>query len=173
MASTTTKTVMATTEVILREKIAGLGAEADVVKVKAGFARNFLIPNGKALEATKGNLRTLESLHAKRAQRETEELADAQELAGKISRIKPKFTLETGQGGKAFGSVTSMDIQKELEAKGIIIDRTAIKLDKPLKRSGKSDVEVKIHSEVSTTLTVTVETAEGSAPASASGESES
>ena len=115
----------------------------------------------------------MESLHAKRAQRETEELADAQELAGKISRIKPKFTLETGQGGKAFGSVTSMDIQKELEAKGIIIDRTAIKLDKPLKRSGKSDVEVKILSEVSTTLTVTVETAEGSAPASASGESES
>ena len=64
MASTTTKTVMATTEVILREKIAGLGAEADVVKVKAGFARNFLIPNGKALEATMGNLRTLVSLLA-------------------------------------------------------------------------------------------------------------
>jgi large subunit ribosomal protein L9 len=164
---------MATTKVILREKITGLGAEADVVKVKAGFARNFLIPNGKALEATKGNLRTLESLHAKRAQRETEELADAQELAGKISRIKPKFTLETGQGGKAFGSITSMDIQKELEAKGIIIDRTAIKLDKPLKRSGKSDVEVRVHSEVTTSLTVTVETAEGSAPASPSGESDS
>ena len=146
---------MATTEVILREKITGLGAEADVVKVKAGFARNFLIPNGKALEATKGNLRSLESLRAKRAQRETEELASAQELAGKISRIKPKFTLETGQGGKAFGSVTSM-------AKGIVLERTAIKLSKPLKRSGKSEVEVRLHSEVTTTLTVTVETGEPS-----------
>ena len=87
---------MATTEVILREKITGLGSEADVVKVKAGYARNYLIPKGKAFEATKGNLRNLESLQAKRAQRETEELAEAQELAGKISRLKPKFTLETG-----------------------------------------------------------------------------
>ena len=124
---------MATTEVILREKITGLGSEADVVKVKAGYARNYLIPKGKAFEATKGNLRNLESLQAKRAQRETEELAEAQELAGKISRLKPKFTLETGQGGKAFGSITSMDIHKELEDKGISLERTAIKLDKPLK----------------------------------------
>ena len=155
---------MATTEVILREKITGLGSEADVVKVKAGYARNYLIPKGKAFEATKGNLRNLESLQAKRAQRETEELAEAQELAGKISRLKPKFTLETGQGGKAFGSITSMDIHKELEDKGISLERTAIKLDKPLKRSGKSEIEIKLHSEVTTTLTVTVETDETAAP---------
>ncbi len=155
---------MATTEVILREKITGLGSEADVVKVKAGYARNYLIPNGKAFEATKGNLRNLESLQSKRAQRETEELSEAQELAGKISRLKPKFTLETGQGGKAFGSITSMDIHKELEGKGISLERTAIKLDKPLKRSGKSEIEIKLHSEVTTTLTVTVETDESAAP---------
>ena len=108
---------MATTEVILREKITGLGVEADVVKVKAGFARHHLIPTGKAYEATKGNLRNLESLQAKRTQREAEELANAQELVGKISRLRPKFTLETGQGGKAFGSITSMDIHKELESR--------------------------------------------------------
>ena len=162
---------MATTEVILREKITGLGSEADVVKVKAGYARNYLIPKGKAFEATKGNLRNLESLQAKRAQRETEELAEAQELAGKISRLKPKFTLETGQGGKAFGSITSMDIHKELEDKGISLERTAIKLDKPLKRSGQSDVEIKLHAEVTTTLTVTVETDETSAPAKEDGSS--
>ena len=155
---------MATTEVILREKITGLGSEADVVKVKAGYARNYLIPKGKAFEATKGNLRNLESLQSKRAQRETEELSEAQELAGKISRLKPKFTLETGQGGKAFGSITSMDIHKKLEDKGISLERTAIKLDKPLKRSGKSEIEIKLHSEVSTTLTVTVETDETAAP---------
>lgn len=155
---------MATTEVILREKITGLGSEADVVKVKAGYARNYLIPKGKAFEATKGNLRNLESLQSKRAQRETEELSEAQELAGKISRLKPKFTLETGQGGKAFGSITSMDIHKKLEDKGISLERTAIKLDKPLKRSGKSEIEIKLHSEVTTTLTVTVETDETAAP---------
>ena len=154
---------MATTEVILREKITGLGAEADVVKVKAGYARNHLIPTGKAYEATKGNLRNLESLQAKRNQREAEELATAQELVSKISRLRPKFTLETGQGGKAFGSITSMDIHKELEEKGISIERTAIKLERPLKRSGKSEVEIKLHSEVTATLTVTVETEENAA----------
>ena len=151
---------MATTEVILREKITGLGAEADVVKVKAGYARNHLIPTGKAYEATKGNLRNLESLQAKRNQREAEELATAQELVSKISRLRPKFTLETGQGGKAFGSITSMDIHKELEEKGISIERTAIKLERPLKRSGKSEVEIKLHADVTATLTVTVETEE-------------
>ncbi len=154
---------MATTEVILREKITGLGAEADVVKVKAGYARNHLIPTGKAYEATRGNLRNLESLQAKRDQREAEELANAQELVAKISRLRPKFTLETGQGGKAFGSITSMDIHRELENKGVSIERTAIKLDKPLKRSGKSEVEVKLHADVTATLTVTVETEEQTA----------
>ena len=151
---------MATTEVILREKITGLGSEADVVKVKAGYARNFLIPSGKAYEATKGNLRNLAALQAARAQREADELNSAQEIASKINRLRPKFTLETGQGGKAFGSITSMDLHKELEGKGIEIDRTAIKLDRPLKRSGKTEVEIKVHSEISATLTVTIETSD-------------
>lgn len=155
---------MATTEVILREKITGLGAEADVVKVKAGYARNHLIPTGKAYEATKGNLRNLESLQTKRTQREAEEIGNARDLVGKISRLRPKFTLETGQGGKAFGSITSMDIHKALEEKGVEIERTAIKLDKPLKRSGKSEVEIKLHADVTATLTVTVETEEKAAP---------
>jgi large subunit ribosomal protein L9 len=148
---------MAHTEVILRKKITGLGAEADVVSVKAGFARNFLIPTGQAYEATKGNLRHLASLQAARGQREAEELSEAQTLATKISKLRPKFTLETGQGGKAFGSITSMDIHKELEGKGIIVDRTAIKLEKPLKRSGKTEVEIRIHPDLNAYLTVTVE----------------
>ena len=151
---------MATTEVILRQKIDGLGAEADVVTVKAGYARNFLIPAGKAYEATKGNLRHLASLEAARAQREAEELNAAEELATKIRRLRPKFTLETGQGGKAFGSITSMDIHQELESKGIVIDRTAIKLDRPLKKSGKTELEIKLHPDVVAVLTVTVETHE-------------
>ena len=155
---------MATTQVILREKITGLGAEADVVKVKAGYARNLLIPTGKAYEATKGNLRNLESLQAKRTQREAEELENARELVGKISRLRPRFTLETGQGGKAFGSITSMDIHKALEEKGVEIERTAIKLDKPLKRSGKSEVEIKLHADVTATLSIIVETDETAGP---------
>ncbi|MEN8774386.1 MAG: 50S ribosomal protein L9 [Akkermansiaceae bacterium] len=151
---------MALTEVILREKIDNLGAEADVVKVKAGFARNFLIPAGKAYEATKGNLRQIENLRVSRAKRETEELNVAQDLASKISRMKPKFTLDVGKNGKAFGSVTTIDIHKALEDKGVSIDRTAIQLDKPIKSTGKSDVEVKLHADVTTSLTVTVEATE-------------
>ncbi|MGC6459606.1 MAG: 50S ribosomal protein L9 [Akkermansiaceae bacterium] len=151
---------MALTEVILREKIDNLGSEADVVKVKAGFARNFLIPQGKAYEATKGNLRQISNLQAARAKRETEELNEAQELASKIARMKPQFTLDVGKNGKAFGSVTSIDIHKALEDKGVVIDRTAIQLNKPLKSTGKTDVEIKVHPEVTTSVTITVAAAE-------------
>ncbi|MFC7336663.1 50S ribosomal protein L9 [Haloferula chungangensis] len=148
---------MANAQVILREKIAGLGAESDVVKVRAGYARNFLVPNGKAYEATKGNLRHIENLKAARARREAEELEDAQAIATKISKLRPKFVLELGQGGKAFGSVTSIDIHKELEAAGIVIDRHAIELDKPIKKSGKNDVTIRVHPDVTTTMTINVE----------------
>ena len=151
---------MATTEVILREKIEKLGVEADVVRVKAGYARNYLIPQGKAYEATKGNLRHLAALEKARVQREAEELEDATKLAAKIHKQRPTFTLETGQSGKAFGSVTTMDIHKKLEESGIKIDRTAIKLDKPIKKSGRTDVEIKLHSDVIANLRVTVETEE-------------
>ncbi len=148
---------MANAQVILREKIEGLGSEADVVKVRAGYARNFLVPQGKAYEATRANLRHVEALKASRARREAAELDEAQALATKISKLRPKFVLELGQGGKAFGSVTSLDIHKELEAAGIKLDRHAIELEKPIKKSGKSDVIVRVHPEVSTILTINVE----------------
>lgn len=151
---------MANAQVILKEKIEGLGAEADVVKVRAGYARNFLIPQGKAYQATKGNLRHLEALKSERARREAEELVAAQEVATKISKLKPKFTLSTGQGGKAFGSVTNIDIHKELEAAGIQIDRHAIELEKPVKKSGKSEISIRIHPQVVATLTINVEAGE-------------
>jgi len=158
---------MATTEVILREKITKLGAEADVVTVKAGFARNYLIPEGKAFEATKANLKHLDSLQAQRVKREAVELAEAQELSGKIKSLKLSFTLETGQGGKAFGSITSIDIHKALSDKGVDIDRHAILLDGPVKTSGKKDIEIKLHADVSATLKITVKADGEEAAASA------
>ena len=148
---------MANAQVILKEKIEGLGAEADVVKVRAGYARNFLIPQGKAYEATRSNLRHVEALKSARARREAEELLTYQELATRISKLKPKFTLSTGQGGKDFGSVANIDIHKELEAAGIEIDRHAIELDKPIKKSGKTDVTIKLHPQVMPILTIEVE----------------
>jgi len=152
---------MANAQVILKEKIDGLGVEADVVKVRAGYARNFLIPQGKAYEASRANLRHVEALKVARARREAEELTVSQELATRITKLKPKFTLSTGQGGKAFGSVTNMDIHKELEAAGISIDRHAIELEKPIKKSGKSEVTIRLHPQVIAMLTISVEAGEG------------
>jgi len=152
---------MATAQVILKEKIEGLGAEADVVKVRAGYARNFLIPQGKAYEANDANLRHVEALKAARAQREAEELLSYQEIATKLSKMTPKFELSTGQGGKAFGSVTSMDIHKKLADEGIEIDRHAIELEKSIKSTGKFDITVKLHPQVVCNLTIKVEAVEG------------
>ena len=148
---------MANAQVILKEKIEGLGAEADVVKVRAGYARNFLIPHGKAYEANRSNLRHVEALKSRRARRESEEILGFQQIAAQIAKLKPKFTLSTGQGGKAFGSVTSMDIHKHLEENGIVIDRHAIELEKPVKKSGKTEVIVRLHAQVSATLTISVD----------------
>ena len=156
---------MATTEVILREKINNLGSEADVVTVKAGYARNYLVPQGKAYEANKANLKHLESLSAQRIKREAEEHQNAQDVASKLKKLKLDFTLETGQGGKAFGSITTIDIHKALSAKGVEIDRHSIQLDAPIKTSGKQDLEIKLSSEVTATLKINVKAEGDNAPA--------
>ncbi len=165
---------MANVEVILKEKIKGLGAEADVVKVKRGFARNFLVPQGKAYEASAGNLRHLNHLKAVRAEREAKELQEAEKTASKLKKLKLKLTLQTGQGGKAFGSITTMDIAKAVadSVAKVELDRHQIQLDKPIKNTGSFEVPVKLHSEVSCFLkvTVTAADAEGSADEASDGE---
>ncbi len=154
---------MANVEVILKEKIKGLGAEADVVKVKRGFARNFLVPQGKAFEASAGNLRHLNHLKAVRAEREAKELQEAEKIASKLKKLKLKLTLQTGQGGKAFGSITTIDIAKavlESSAK-VELDRHQIQLEKPIKNTGTFEVPVKLHGDVNCFLKVTVTAAGG------------
>ena len=153
---------MATIEVILKERVQNLGAEADVVNVKAGYARNFLIPSGKAYEATKGNLRQLQNLKAVRAKREAQELADAQGMIAKLKKLKLNLQLSTGQGGKAFGSITTIDIAKAISEANpkLEIDRHAILLDKPIKSTGRFDIEVKLTGDVTGTIRVNVQ-AEG------------
>ena len=162
---------MPTTEVILTEKIHNLGLEADIVKVKAGFARNFLVPQGKALEVTAATLRRINILKAKRAEREAAELNDAQDLARKINKIKLEIELETGETGKAFGSITAADIADKLKAAlgGIEIDRHKIQLERPIKDSGKHEVIVKVHHDITATVEVNV-SAKGAAAATAEGE---
>lgn len=148
---------MAVTEVILKENIPGLGAEADVVKVRRGFARNFLIPQGKAYEVTATNLKRLNLLKAKRAEREARELNEAEELGRKISKLKLDFVLETGETGKAFGSVTAKDIEDKLRAEaGIAIDRHRIRLERPIKETGEMEVTINLHADVHANLKIEV-----------------
>jgi large subunit ribosomal protein L9 len=144
---------MPVTEVILKESVPGLGAEADVVKVRRGFARNFLVPQGKAYEVTPANLKRLNLLKTKRAEREGRELNEAEELARKINKLKLEFILETGETGKAFGSVTAKDIEDKLKAEAdIAIDRHRIRIERPIKETGEMEVSIQLHSDVTATL---------------------
>ncbi|MEQ1851456.1 MAG: 50S ribosomal protein L9 [Chthoniobacteraceae bacterium] len=166
---------MPTIEVILTEKITNLGVEADIVKVKAGYARNFLLPYGKAIEKTKTALHRINVLRAKRAEREARELNEAQDLARRLNKMKLNFELETGETGKAFGSVTASDIADKVRVElggKVELDRHRIELAKPIKDSGKHEVEVKLHHDVTATLIVNVTTkgAEEAAKAKPEGE---
>lgn len=147
---------MATMEVILATKIEGLGAEADLVTVKAGYGRNYLIPQGLAHEATASNRRFIANLQAARAKREAEELSAAQEVAAKINGLTVDLTLEVGQGGKAFGAITNQNIHDALTAQGVEVDRRAIELEKPIKSEGEHEVAIKVHPQVEATLKVVV-----------------
>ncbi len=154
---------MATVDVILKEKIEGLGAEADVVKVKRGYARNYLVPKGRAFEATKGNLRHVAQLKEDRSRREAEERADAENAATKLKKLRLSTVLAIGQGGKAFGSVTSADIAALINEKSKLdIDKNQIDLDKAIKTTGSYDIAIKLHADVEASVTVRVLAADDS-----------
>lgn len=147
---------MATMEVILATKIQGLGSEADLVTVRAGYGRNYLIPQGLAHEATPANRRYIAQLQKKRAEREAAELAIAKEIASKIDGTKLVLVLEVGQGGKAFGAITNQTIHDALLAKGVEVERHSIVLESPIKTAGKHEVSIKLHHDVVATITVVV-----------------
>lgn len=143
-------------QVILREDVDNLGKIGDLVKVKPGYARNFLVPSKKAIEATPKNLKAME--HAKKmvADRvrklKKEAAADAENIKALSLTIKAKV----GEEGKLFGSVTSMDIAEAAKAQGVVIDRRKIALEEPIKRLGDFTVTVKLPADVTADLKVTV-----------------
>src|SRR5260370_40249525 len=144
---------MSLTELILTENVPGLGAEADVVKVRRGHARNYLLPRGMAYEVTPAALRQLNALKEKRTEREARELNEAEELARRIGKARFIFTLETGETGKAFGSVTAQDIVNRLKNEvGAEIDRHKIVLERPIKDTGDHEVAIKLHHDVTAQL---------------------
>jgi len=147
---------MANTEILLLEKIDKLGLEGDIVKVKAGFARNFLLPRKKAVPLNLSNKKRLDALMIARAARESEELQNAQEIATKLENISLAIAVKTGSGGKLFGSVTSQQIVDKLKEQGFVLNKRHFKNFNPIKDLGKMEVHLQLHQEVVVNLTVEV-----------------
>jgi large subunit ribosomal protein L9 len=149
---------MAKTEVILTHNIVGLGAESDQVKVAAGYARNFLFPQGLAIPLTGANKRRLESLKQRRAEREAHELNTMTELAKSLSKLICLLTVKTGDDGKMFGTVTAGMIADQLKTQfDVTLDKRKIHLEHPIRTLGDHDVELRLHHDVNSTLKVRVE----------------
>jgi large subunit ribosomal protein L9 len=153
---------MATTTILLREDIDTLGGRGEIVKVKAGYARNYLLPKGLATLATKGNVKQIELERAALLKKAAHEKATAELQAGQMSSISLEFERKAGEQGTLFGSVTSMDIAEALKQKGYEIDRRKIVLKDAIKETGEYTVGVKLHREVILEVPVRVR-AEGSA----------
>jgi large subunit ribosomal protein L9 len=143
-------------KVILIEEIRGLGTRGDVVTVKDGYARNYLIPKNLAREATTGNLKQIEHEKRKWALLAQEEKTAAQKSADAVKGVKIVIEKRVGEHGHLFGSVTANEIADALEAKGINVDKRRIELGSPIKNVGVHDVEVRLHREVSAHIQVEV-----------------
>ena len=144
-------------QVILLEKVQNVGDLGQVVKVKPGFARNFLIPHGKAKRATPENLKLLEEKRAELEKVAAEKLALAQEHAAKIEGLAIQITQKAGIDGRLFGSVTNVDIVEALQAKGHPVEKAMIRMPEgPLKQVGEFPLTIVLHTDVTAHITVTV-----------------
>ena len=143
-------------KVILIDEIRGLGTRGDVVTVKDGYARNFLLPKNLAREATPGNLKAVEQERKKWAALASQEKEKAQKAADSVKGVKVVIEKRVGDNGHLFGSVTANEIADALVAKGIEVDKRRIELAHPIKSIGTHDVEVRLHREVSAQIQVEV-----------------
>ena len=144
-------------QVILMEKVANLGNLGDVVKVKDGFARNYLIPHGKAKRATPENIKHFEGRRAELEKAQNETLAKAQERAAKLEGLMVQIAQKAGVDGKLFGSVTNVDVAEALKGQGYDVPKAAIRMPQgPLKQVGDHPLKVALHSDVVVTITVSV-----------------
>ena len=149
---------MAKTEVILTHNVVGLGGESDHVKVAAGYARNYLYPQGLAVPVTAANKRRLEALRQRRTEREAHELQTMSELGQTLSKLTLAIQAKTGDDGKLFGSVTAGTIADELKTHyEVTVDKRKIHLAHPIKTVGDHEVELRLHPQVTVTLKVKVE----------------
>ena len=145
--------------VILLKDVKGTGKAGDIVKVSDGYARNMLIPRGFATEATGGSVRNLEKQKAAVEEKRAQEHKKAEELSGRVSGLTVNITTKAGDGGRLFGSITTMDVADALnEQHGIDIDKRKFVMEAPIKHTGEYEIQVKLYHEVSAKLKVNVTT---------------
>jgi large subunit ribosomal protein L9 len=147
---------MAHTRILLREDVDDLGARGEIVRVRSGYARNYLLPRKLAVEATSSNVKQIEQERAALLKKEAGERATAQGQAEQLGKLVLEFKRKAGEQGALYGSVTSMDIAEALQERGYEIDRHRIHLREPIKRLGEFTVPVRLHREVSIDLPVKV-----------------
>jgi large subunit ribosomal protein L9 len=142
--------------VVLQDDIDNLGSSGDVVRVRPGYARNYLIPRGLALPATHGNLARVEDLKRQATARAEKALSEARELKKKLEAMSVKLERAVGEGDRMYGSVTSKDIEEAFAAQGTEIDRRKIDLADPIKTIGSTKVPIKLHRDVVAELSVEI-----------------
>jgi large subunit ribosomal protein L9 len=135
-------------EIILRQAVENLGKTGDVVNVKPGYARNYLLPHGLAYEATPGNLKRIQQERNRLEAAESERRGTAQGLAEKLEQVSLTFSARVGEEGKLFGSVTATDIAQQLEAQGYHVEKRQIDLHEPIKALGVYRVPIRLHADV-------------------------
>ena len=144
-------------QIILQEDVDKLGHRGDVVTVKPGYARNYLLPNKLAVEATRGNMKALERIRAALAKKTATELEAAKKQAELLTGVTVKFARKTGENDQMFGSVTTADIADGLKAQGFGVDKRQVQLNDPLKSLGEFPVTIKVFREVTAEIKVHVE----------------
>jgi large subunit ribosomal protein L9 len=143
-------------EIILRQAVENLGKPGDVVNVKSGYARNYLLPHGLAYEATPGNLKRIQQERDRLEAAENERRASAQGVAEKLEQVSLTFSARVGEEGKLFGSVTATDIAQQLETQGFHVEKRQIDLHEPIKALGVYRVPVRLHADVKPEIRVWV-----------------
>ncbi len=144
--------------IVLREDVDSLGRKGDLVDVADGYARNYLVPRGLAIQATRGVVAQAEAMRRNRAAKETRDRESAQAIAARIGSQVVRVKVRAGEGGKLFGSVTASDVADALQAQtGIEVDRRRVVLDEPLRELGDAEVTVRLHPDVVVAVAVSVE----------------
>ena len=155
---------MAQIRLILKDEVYGLGEAGDLVSVKPGYARNFLLPQGKAEVATEGRVKAFEHQKAVIAEKRAKEMKDVEAVKAKVEKLQLEFEAQAGDGGRLFGSITAANIAEQMAEKGIEIDRRKIELKEPIKTLGEHEVELKIRRELRATIKLTVTASSAPAP---------